>query len=232
MKAAQHTQGRVFSFCISLSQVSGTCYEVHCTRYGRHTAALGDESPINTPCESVRSAFSYTVSGTTSGPVILFALPFYRASAFTHCVALRRSLICASALVKQESYAMHACLPSHTSFTQSLTSHFCPACSLHSSICGWCLVQPHKPAGLRRSQPREREKNVSARSKMWPSVSRIPLIFLAEDYREPLERHTKDTLHCGAAPVHISQVTWPDFIERGICFSVCLYRTWCSTVQV
>lgn len=155
-----------FFICICVSQIIGTCSEVHCTQYGRHTGSLGDESPINTLCESVRSAFSYTVSGTTSSLVILFVLPFNR-TLYSHTALLYFFLfLLLMALVKQD-------LPYSLTPVTSVLPAYCVA----PSVAG-ALYNPTDLQGSEACNPgSEKKKCVGEKKKMRSSVSRIPLIF-------------------------------------------------------
>lgn len=140
IKTALHMES-----CICVSQINGTCSEVHRIQYGRLTGSLGDESSINTLCKSVRSAFSDAVSGTTLSPVILFVLPFLSSVLSTYCVTVPVNFFCLNGVTKAR-VVYHVTHP--TPFFQSHTSHFCPPCLFRSSTCGQCLASPHIPTGL------------------------------------------------------------------------------------
>lgn len=185
---------------------------MHCTQYGRHTAALGDESPINTPCESVRSAFSYTVSGTTSSPVILFALPFYRTSIFTHCVAVQVTYLCIG--LSKARVVYHANHPTAPFLSLSPVTSVLPDHCIAPSVAG-ALYNPTNLQGSEAHNPGSEKKCVGAIKNVALSQQNS-FDFWLKIIGSLWSDTQNNILHCGAAPVHILHVTWCDFIKRGI----------------
>lgn len=94
------------------------------------TQGSGDEPPINTPCESVRSAFSYTVSGTTSSPVILFCSSFLL-NAYIHSLLAYGLFASLLDLVKPELFSVHVL----SLLSRSPTSHIPPSLHLWLAPC-------------------------------------------------------------------------------------------------
>lgn len=145
-------------------------------------------------------------------------------------VSLCRLLICASALVKQESFTMQ---PSHTSLplpclwpvTSVLLDH-CIAPSLAGALYNRTNLQ-----GSEAHNPGSEKKCVGAIKNV--ALSQQNSFDFCLKIIGSLWRDTQNNiLHCGAAPVHILHVTWWDFIKQGIWFLICFYRTWYSMVHV
>lgn len=186
IKTAQHIQGGVFLFASLYPRL--VAHAMKCTAHSmadtQRLWAMSLRSILHVSRYDQLSAIQFLAPLLVRSYFLLF---LFIERLYSLTVSPCRLLICASALVKQEWFTMQTIpqLPSSISHQSLLSSLIIAQLHLWLVPC----ITPQTCRALKLTTQGAR-KNVSARSKMWPSVSRIPLI-LAEDYREPLERHTK-----------------------------------------
>lgn len=132
IKTAQHIEGGVFLFASLYPKM--VAHAMKCTAHSmadtQRLWAMSLRSILHVSRYDQLSAIQFLAPLLARSYFLLF---LFIERLYSLTVSPCRLLICASASVKQEWFTMQ---PSHSSLPQSLTSHF----SLHSSICGWCLV--------------------------------------------------------------------------------------------